>query len=298
MAGTVYKPCRYKGCKRSACDHSWWMSYSRGNVRYRMSVDDFAKKDGVGKQEADEVWLPKFIATIREGRDPREGEKPTGGESMTVEQFIDREYVPRHILANRLSYTDSLKSKMNVLKKRFGDLPLGALEHPGPIEDFRTDLVGKGRAVASVNLYLAQIRHMVNWAIGRGFLTKTPFHRYGIRLLKGAARRTRRLYPDEEKRLPAATKKMQNARHWFQGAAMRERIIVALDTGVRRGEMLRIQNKHIDWKRDPNTHPHPTGQRKEWKRAFHAGRHDAASGGSAKAKFPWTGRLRLWGCRR
>jgi integrase len=28
---------------------------------------------------------------------------------------------------------------------------------------------------------------------------------------------------------------------------MRDRIIGALDTGWRRGEMMKIQNKHVDW---------------------------------------------------
>jgi integrase len=31
------------------------------------------------------------------------------------------------------------------------------------------------------------------------------------------------------------------------GDEMRDRIIGALDTGCRRGEMLKIQNKHVDW---------------------------------------------------
>jgi hypothetical protein len=29
---------------------------------------------------------------------------------------------------------------------------------------------------------------------------------------------------------------------------MRDRIIGALDSGCRRGEMLKIQNKHVDWR--------------------------------------------------
>lgn len=33
------------------------------------------------------------------------------------------------------------------------------------------------------------------------------------------------------------------------GDEMRDRIIGALDTGCRRGEMLKIQNKHVDWQR-------------------------------------------------
>jgi integrase len=32
------------------------------------------------------------------------------------------------------------------------------------------------------------------------------------------------------------------------GDEMRDRIIGALDTGCRRGEMMKIQNKHVDWR--------------------------------------------------
>ena len=105
--------------------------------------------------------------------------------------------------------------------------------------------------MATVNLYLAQLRHMVNWAIGRDLIERSPFHKYGVRLLRGATKRSRRLYPDEEINLLTATKQLDNARHWFQGSRLRDRIIGALDTGSRRGELLLIQNKHIDWRQNP-----------------------------------------------
>ena len=165
-------------------------------------------------------------------------------------RFIEEEYIPRHIKASNLSYEVALKSRMNVLKRRFGDLPLTALEKPGPIENFKSDLQGASRAVATINLYLAHLRHMINWAIGRGLLERSPFHTYGIRMLKGAAKRTRRLHPDEEVRLLEGTEKLNNPRNWFQGNWMKDRIIGALDTGARRGELLLVQNNHIDWKHD------------------------------------------------
>ena len=33
------------------------------------------------------------------------------------------------------------------------------------------------------------------------------------------------------------------------GDEMRDRVIAALDTGCRRGEMMKIQNTHVDWSR-------------------------------------------------
>ena len=42
---------------------------------------------------------------------------------------------------------------------------------------------------------------------------------------------------------------MNGADHKYVGAAMHDRIIGALETCCRQGEMLRIQNRHVDWER-------------------------------------------------
>ena len=102
MAGTVFKQCKYKGCGRSPrCSHPWWLSFSKRGQRYRMTADDFAKKPVPSKAEAGEVWLPKFIAEIREGRDPT-APLVAVPQEMTVGSFIEEEYIPRHIKASNL----------------------------------------------------------------------------------------------------------------------------------------------------------------------------------------------------
>jgi integrase len=53
----------------------------------------------------------------------------------------------------------------------------------------------------------------------------------------------------EEQALLAASAQMGGAEHKYVGSAMHDRIIGALDTCCRRGEMLRIQNRHVDWER-------------------------------------------------
>jgi integrase len=47
--------------------------------------------------------------------------------------------------------------------------------------------------------------------------------------------------------LLAACQKMNAAQHKFVGTAMHDRIIGAIETCCRMGEMLRIQNRDIDW---------------------------------------------------
>ena len=139
---------------------------------------------------------------------------------------------------------------------RYSHLPLRDLERPGPIEDFKSDLVKAGRTNATVNRYLAQLRHMINWAIGRELLYKTPFfHRTlnpnGISLLKGENERSRRIYPPEEKKLLSTAQQMRTPVYRYVGAVMQARLEIAIDKGLRRGEMQKIQNRDIDWRAQP-----------------------------------------------
>ena len=60
-------------------------------------------------------------------------------------------------------------------------------------------------------------------------------------------KRDRRIHRDEEQPLLAACVAMNSAEHKWVGPAMHDRIIGALETCCRQGEMLRIQNRHVDW---------------------------------------------------
>ena len=92
-----------------------------------------------------------------------------------------------------------------------------------------------------MNRYLALLRHMINWAIDRGLLDKTPFlgRNRGVRFLRENNHRYRRLRNEEETKLLTVASSVD--------PLMRARIIAALDTGMRRGEMLLLQNKHVLW---------------------------------------------------
>ena len=57
----------------------------------------------------------------------------------------------------------------------------------------------------------------------------------------------RRIHREEEHRLPPACVTMTSAEHEFVGPAMHDRLIGALETCCRQGEMLRIQNRHVEW---------------------------------------------------
>ena len=239
MTGSVFKQCKYRGCRSSPrCKHPWWLSFSKQGQRHRMKVDDFAKKLVPSKTEAAEVWLPKFIAEVLEGRDPARVDVASS-DQMTVGEFVPL-YVERHCVAEGLNL-DSLRQRLGVIERRFGAQPLRVLQDPDPIEALKMDLLQRGRAPATVNRYLAQLRHMINWAMDRGLLDKTPFlgRSRGVRFLRENNHRYRRLRSEEETKLLNVASSAD--------PLMRARIIAALDTGMRRGEMLLLQNKHVLW---------------------------------------------------
>lgn len=258
----IHKQCKSKGCKTSPrCNHPWWLDVTHKGVRYRMTVDEFAVARGgvipvTSKEEARKTWEPMFITEIRSGRDPRQA-LPVN-QTTTVAEFVP-EYLKRHCEAQQLNM-DSARNRIDRIEERFGTLPLSALEKPGPIEDFKSDLMDDGLANATVNRYLAQIRHMVNWAIGRGYMAKSPFYDKlrnpsGVRLLKGENQRRRRLLDGEEASLlKAADESFEKGRVPDRHTAkvMRARIEMAVDFGLRRGEMLKVKNQDIDWRVTPN----------------------------------------------
>jgi integrase len=206
-------------------------------------------------------------------------------------------YRLRYVDVERLKSRHTALSQLRILTAELGQLPTKALEHPEAIEDFKARC--SGRAIATTNRYLARLRHICNWAIGRDLLSATPFHRRGLRIVtKNERRRDRRISEQEEQQLFDTCKRLndlprgnakltwdviQKVRARAQtavpqrelartfnisqslcseivsgaiwdpdsklttGDEMRDRLIGALDTGCRCGEMLKIQNQHVDW---------------------------------------------------
>ncbi len=243
----VHKICQFKGCPHGdhRCSHPWWFDVMRHGVRYRMPVDEYAAPRGataiVRTKEQAKEWLAKFKTDIIEGRDPRVAPLRVADEAVfRVGDCID-EYLKSHV--PQLKSQATAKSQLNVMRVHLGELPLTGLEHPAPIEDFRRAF--KDRKPATVNRYLARLRHMLGWAQARGLMTRTPFNRFSLIIsAKQETKRSRRVYPAEEQALLTACDTIDDARHWYAGRALKPRIEAALDLGARRGEMLALRHKH------------------------------------------------------
>ena len=240
----LYKICTHKGRARDRCDHAWWGSF-RGK---RVSLAKWANREIESKAEAD-IALDELRAAIRDGTFDERGLNPPADKSpMTFRKFADV-YKQRHVLAKGLALSSTVDYRLKPLIERFGDRQLAEIK-TADIDDFVADLKqprvvngldGRRLSSASINRALGLLRHMLNWAVGREYLDRTPFRRGTevlIRMELEDNKRRRRLSEREESALLAVA-----------SPHLRSMIIAALDTGMRRGEMLALRFGDIDWKR-------------------------------------------------
>ena len=183
----VRKRCRSSGCKASPrCEHPWWLDVMHRGKRYRMPVDDFAFARGAtaaitSKQQAEKVWEPKFIAEIASGKNPRIlPERPPAADLPATVADLLKLYRARYVDVEPLKSRSEIVSQLRVLTAHLGQLPAKALERPDAIEDFKVRYAD--RALATTNRYLARLRHICNWSIGRDLLAARPFHRRGLKI--------------------------------------------------------------------------------------------------------------------
>jgi integrase len=252
---SVRKICRQKGCRASPrCKHPWWFDVMHDGKRWRMPVDDFALVRGAtepitSKQTAEHVWEPKFVGEIVAGRDPRVLlSSPAPTTELTVEQFLDL-YWTGYVEAEGLKSADTVRGHLKALKASLGHLPVTVLEKPVQILRFKAEF-RSGHEAATVNRALGVLRAALNWGRFQDppLLATTPFHRFGVTIkAKEETKRDRRIGPQEEQALLAACSVMNAAEHKCVGPAMHDRLIGAVETCCRQGEMLRLQNRDVDW---------------------------------------------------
>ncbi len=209
-----------------------------------MSIPQVFHENPKTRTEAANVWLPKFInainEAIREGREPFAPAKATDTNALTVADFIDVHFVPRYYQADSISEIKSpdARSKMKLLRRDLGELRLKQLESEVVVDDYKKQLQARGVGAPGYNRRLSKLRQMLNWAKDWKFISTVPFSRNLVSLdTELEIGRERRLEPGEEEKLLRAA-----------DSEMKLRIVAALDTGMRKGEMLRVQLKRVNFK--------------------------------------------------
>ena len=259
---TIRRRCTEWSCKdgRKCLEHLRFDVMWRGK-RYRMAANEFAiprmepgKQRPIQSMEEARDWERLFIGEIKAGRDP--SHVPTrsvqaGAQLGDVAAFLDA-YWERCVKPAGLKSLGSVRSQLSVLKQNLGHLQLLALEEPDEINRFKAESDwAEDVELASVHRVLERLRAAINWGLAQTppLFARSPFHRFGVRLNKKAeVARDRRVARDEEKRLlDTALGVMNTAPHQYVGELLHNRIIGALELCCRRGEMLVIQNKRVNW---------------------------------------------------
>jgi integrase len=126
--------------------------------------------------------------------------------------------------------------RLKVLLPHFGEYPIGRISKP-LVRDYRKERhTEKQLTETTLNRDVEVLRHLLYWALDEGFLTTNPLAR--IRLVRARRKPRPVMNVEEETKLIVAS-----ARH------LAPIIIAALDTGMRRGELLTERFEHIDLKR-------------------------------------------------
>jgi integrase len=278
---TIRRRCTDRNCKngRRCLEHLRFDVSWRGE-RFRMPVNDYAiprmqpgKQRPIESMEEARDWERRFIGEVKAGLDPSRVPNQPPKEKTEIEkvsEFLDA-YFERCAKPAGLRSIATVRSQIATLKEHLGNLRLTALEGPDEINRFKTDSeYAEDVEIASVHRVLERLRAAMNWGMAQTppLFTKSPFHRFGVRMHKKAETvRDRRVSRDEEKRLlDTALHKMNTAAHMFVGELLHDRIIGALELCCRRGEMLLIQNKRVNWDTHQIGIPGATAKDKENRR--------------------------------
>lgn len=206
-------------------------------------------------------FAKKMLGEIQE-----QGEQAIDATNMTFAQLADyyqRTYLvePEYVDGRKIAGLRSkyeLELQLKVLRRYFGNRKIKPITH-GDLERYKTArlktpiVLGKNtrgtdkpgnpiqrqRSITTVHRELALLRRVFNVAIQNGWLTKNPFMMGGPLINPGDEKqRERILTRDEEERLLAACTGSKDH--------LRPIIIMALDTGMRCGEIFKLKWSDID----------------------------------------------------
>jgi integrase len=123
-----------------------------------------------------------------------------------------------------------------VLLPHFGECPIGRISKP-LVREYRKERHAEKRLTeTTLNRDVEVLRHLLYWAVDEGFITTNPLAR--IRLVRARRKPGPVMSLEEESKLIASA-----APH------LAPIIVAALDTGMRRGELLTERWEHIDFNR-------------------------------------------------
>ena len=215
----IYKNCPHHD--KSRCPHPWWAGLQIAGQRQKINLEKWIGKPLRNRAEALKAFEQWKVARIAATRLPKQVE--------TFPALVEL-YWSRHILGERLRDTYNGKYKLAVLTRRWD----GAFPTKTDISAFRAERLAAGQKPSTINKYLALLRGMANWAIDQEILPASPWGR--IKLIREDSKREIRVSPELEQQLLFHACNQD----------IRDAIVMALDTGLRRGEILSLEVRDVN----------------------------------------------------
>lgn len=241
----------------SKCGHAWYLNFKdRGGPSYRFSLDTELGRHIASKTEAQNE-ADRIKVAIREGTFRRRSEAPAAL-TPAPETITLRDFTTRYLERRGKTTTAQDRSYMNQLAAfvppgeptavTLGDRSLSSIT-TDQYEVLFASLRRRGRAASTTNKYRRALLMMFRWAVKNGYLTRNPIadSETITHASEKGARRSRRLVPDlldangtvvragEERRLLTVA-----------GPALQRLIIGALETAMRRGELVNLKWQDVD----------------------------------------------------
>lgn len=201
----------------------WYLDYRDGNGNRIQRVAPLATT----KEEAT-VALKEEVQNNFDRNRGVEREK----RRVKFKEFSDM-FIENYSKVNKESWMDD-RGRLQWINGLFGDVTLNEVS-PMHIERLKLRKLEEGATKATVNHYLKTLRRMFNIAITWGYADKNPVR--GIRFYSEKdAQRDRVLTREEEDCLLGVASER-----------LRPILIVALNTGMRKGEILRLMWQYVDF---------------------------------------------------
>lgn len=237
------------------------------------SMERHADKKSEAGDERD-----RLIIDIRKSHGQiKKGEKMTFRELTAV--CLERFYRPAVLLDGRkvegVRSTNTANNHINVLNQFFGDQMIGQIttDHLREYRLWRIEMGSRHPSIrpedekkpiklATINRELSAMRRMMRFAFSQGWVTRDIFFKAEVIDTSAEVERKRLLTADEETRLLSACQgtrevpyerkrfgKTENilATHSVDNPHLKAMILLALDSGMRRGEILKLRWEDIDF---------------------------------------------------
>jgi integrase len=224
-----------------------------GKLYVRITYHDSkGKRRELMRRASDKREARKILKQLREEINKPRPEQALEGSRITFSKladiYQDRKLTPPQYSGDRkvsgLRSWKSLRGYLVPLREHFHNQKISAITHHD-IEAYKLKRLatpkkrgGKSRTITGVNRELELLRSLLIYAKNEGWIQSNPFDRGGLISKADETRRERVLsFDEEQKLLDACTDKRSH---------IKTLLICALDTGMRRGELLSLQWSDID----------------------------------------------------